>query len=155
MKKIYSIILLITLVSCGEANVQSKNTGMTLDASMGSIELVVLDGCEYYFYSSNKRMCLTHKGNCNNPVHKQMSKPDCIKPRNAKGEAHGFWELYFDNGKLFYKGNFINGKEDGWFKENHLSGKTDMRGYHINGVRHGLWKEYYRGGNMREKTYYI
>ena len=28
-----------------------------------------------------------------------------LKPRNEKGEYHGYCEVYFKNGDLFYKGN--------------------------------------------------
>ena len=28
-----------------------------------------------------------------------------ITPYNEKGEAHGYWECYWDNGKSMFKGN--------------------------------------------------
>ncbi len=35
-----------------------------------------------------------------------------IKNRlNSEGKADGYWEVYHDNGKLKYKGNFVNGKQ--------------------------------------------
>jgi antitoxin component YwqK of YwqJK toxin-antitoxin module len=33
-----------------------------------------------------------------------------IKQINSQGQKHGYWEEYFNNGQLRYKGNFINGK---------------------------------------------
>ncbi len=37
---------------------------------------------------------------------------------NDKGELHGYWEVYHNNGNLWYKGNYINGEYIGnweWF----------------------------------------
>ena len=52
------------------------------------------------------------------------------QPYNEKGEAHGYWELYWENGQLLYKINYINGKQ------------------------HGLWELYWIDGNLRDKRYY-
>ena len=54
-----------------------------------------------------------------------------ITPYNEKGKAHGYWESYYSNGKLRYKGKYINGKQ------------------------HGYWEEYHYNGQLKEKIYYI
>ena len=36
-----------------------------------------------------------------------------IEPRNAKGQPHGYWKIYYSNDKLYYKCVYINGKENG------------------------------------------
>ena len=36
-------------------------------------------------------------------------------PRNEKGEPHGHWEKY-NNGRLWYKCNYINGVWYGYFE---------------------------------------
>ncbi len=54
-----------------------------------------------------------------------------ITPRNDKGEAHGYWEEYFSNGQLSYKGNYVNGN------------------------RHGYWERYWDNGQLDSKIYYI
>jgi len=33
-----------------------------------------------------------------------------ITPKNKEGQAHGPWEYYYPNGKLWYKGKYINGE---------------------------------------------
>ena len=38
-----------------------------------------------------------------------------IMPRNKYGEPHGYWEVYLD-GTLWYKGNYINGRQDGYWE---------------------------------------
>ena len=58
-------------------------------------------------------------------------KPKDIKPYNDKGEPHGSWELYWPNGQLWYKGNYINGK------------------------KHGYWENYWSDGQLESKIYYI
>ena len=35
---------------------------------------------------------------------------------NEKGEKHGYWEYYFDNGQLHYKGSYSNGKQHGYWE---------------------------------------
>jgi antitoxin component YwqK of YwqJK toxin-antitoxin module len=40
---------------------------------------------------------------------------------NNKGELHGYWERYWDNGNLHWTGNFINSKFNGkfeWYNNN-------------------------------------
>jgi antitoxin component YwqK of YwqJK toxin-antitoxin module len=54
-----------------------------------------------------------------------------ISSYNDQGEAHGYWEVYWNNGQLLYKGNYINGKE------------------------HGYWEWYYDNGKLNTKIYYI
>jgi antitoxin component YwqK of YwqJK toxin-antitoxin module len=47
---------------------------------------------------------------------------------NEQGERHGPWERYWYNGKLWYKGNYVNGEKRGpweWYDEN---GKLRYKG---------------------------
>jgi antitoxin component YwqK of YwqJK toxin-antitoxin module len=46
-----------------------------------------------------------------------------ITPYNKQGQPHGYWESYYYNGQLEYKGNYDNGK------------------------LHGYWEWYYHNGN--------
>ena len=54
-----------------------------------------------------------------------------ITPYNEQGEPHGYWEYYYYNGQLMFKGNYVNGK------------------------LHGYWEDYYENGQLVYKTYYI
>jgi len=38
-----------------------------------------------------------------------MNKDKDIKPKNAKGQKHGYWEVYWLNNVLGYKGVYNNG----------------------------------------------
>jgi len=55
-----------------------------------------------------------------------------IKPKNDKDQPHGYWELYYDNGKLHYKCLYINGKENGfeeWYS--YSSRYTNIKNYYL------------------------
>jgi antitoxin component YwqK of YwqJK toxin-antitoxin module len=54
-----------------------------------------------------------------------------IKPRNENNQPHGYFEYYYDNGELYYKGNYVNG------------------------IRHGYWEGYNYNGELENKTYHI
>ena len=44
-----------------------------------------------------------------------------ITPYNENGKPHGYWEDYYDNGNLFYKGNYVDGKPHGYWEETYLN----------------------------------
>ena len=35
---------------------------------------------------------------------------------NEKYQRHGYWEIYFFDGRLLYKGDYVNGKQDGYWE---------------------------------------
>ncbi len=35
---------------------------------------------------------------------------------NKDREEHGYWETYYTNGKLMYKGNWKDGNQDGYWE---------------------------------------
>lgn len=39
------------------------------DSNFEKFRVMRIDGCQYIHYTSFKRAGLTHKGNCNNPIH--------------------------------------------------------------------------------------
>jgi antitoxin component YwqK of YwqJK toxin-antitoxin module len=54
-----------------------------------------------------------------------------ITPYNDQDKRHGYWEVYYENGQLMYKGNYVNG------------------------IKHGYWESYHYNGKLINKTYYI
>jgi len=54
-----------------------------------------------------------------------------MNQRNTKGQKHGLWEDYHDNGKLSWKGTYLNDK------------------------RHGFWEDYYPDGQLRDKEFHL
>jgi len=70
MKKLLLATLLIGMVSsCQEATVTRKTTTIVTQDGGKPLKLIVIDGCEYFEYSSGHRYSLCHKGNCKNPIH--------------------------------------------------------------------------------------
>jgi antitoxin component YwqK of YwqJK toxin-antitoxin module len=100
-----------------------------------------------------------------------------INQYDMEGRKRGYWEDYFNNGKLYSKGNYVNGKREGiWelyynlehysvsflnirstFKDGVLTGvgeyyftngQLERKGNYVNGCKDGLWKFYDYNGNL-------
>ena len=63
-----------------------------------------------------------------------MSKNIDLKPRNNKNQQHGYWEHYYDNGKLEFKGNYVNGQRHGLCESYHSDGELFYKGYYDMGI---------------------
>ena len=73
MRKLLLILVIgLTIVSCEEPNVDKKTTGMIYSDKGHQIQEIIIDSCQYIgqFDGYNSDWG-THKGNCNNPIHKQ------------------------------------------------------------------------------------
>lgn len=68
MKKIFIAVMLLTFASC-EKNVESRNTSVSLGYTT-PLQVIKIDGCQYLFGDWGNATTLTHKGNCNNLIHK-------------------------------------------------------------------------------------
>ena len=47
--------------------------------------------------------------------------------RNKDGNQHGYWS----NGKLSYKGNYLNGERDGYWEDYYSNGRLYNKGNYI------------------------
>ena len=52
-----------------------------------------------------------------------------INIKNNKGQRHGLWIFYSNNGKIRFKGKFINGLEHGYWIINRTMSKSKVRFY--------------------------
>jgi antitoxin component YwqK of YwqJK toxin-antitoxin module len=86
---------------------------------------------------------------------KPSSMPKDITPYNHKGERHGLWIDYFDNGQLSCKGQYLNGQQHGLWESYWDNGKLDYKGTYLNGKEHGPWEAYYFDGNLMFKGTYL
>ena len=58
-----------------------------------------------------------------------------------KGERIGYWEEYYPNGNLRYKGSYNNdGQEIGYWERYYYNGNLRHKGNYDNGNRIGHWK---------------
>ena len=53
-----------------------------------------------------------------------------ITPRNKKALPHGLWEMYYNNGSLYYKGFYDNGKLVG-YSESYWNKELRYKQYYI------------------------
>ena len=55
---------------------------------------------------------------------------------------------YYDNGLLFFEGNYFKGKKSGKGKEFRKNGNLLFEGEYLNGLKHGKGNEYYENGRI-------
>ena len=72
--KIILLILVLWFSSCTEKNIKNTPTTFVLEDGRGSLEMVTIDSCQYLFGPWGNATVLTHKGNCNNSIHKNNQK---------------------------------------------------------------------------------
>jgi len=77
-----------------------------------------------------------------------------IEPRNDKGQAHGYWEVYWNNGKIWYKCVYINGKKNGLLEYYYDNGQLHNKCVYLNGKKIGF-AEWYWDGKVTDKNYYL
>jgi len=53
-----------------------------------------------------------------------------LRPRNDKNQPHGYWVVYYANGKIWYNCVYVNGKENG-FEECYSFGKITEKRYYL------------------------
>jgi hypothetical protein len=70
MKKLFIVLMLFTLASCKEPNVETTNSSHIIGTFGHTLDVVKIEGCEYFFADYDRSSLFTHKGNCNNPIHK-------------------------------------------------------------------------------------
>jgi len=78
MKKVLLLVSLITIVSCNSNKDKvdfktTKTLGTYGTTQYGrEVQEITIDGCQYIgFFDGSNADWGTHKGNCNNPIHKQ------------------------------------------------------------------------------------
>jgi len=73
---------------------------------------------------------------------------------DSGGIRNGYWEEYFSNGQLWFKGNYIDDKRDGYWEVYYSNGQLWFKGNYIDDKRDGYWEWYNRDGNLRESIFY-
>ena len=49
---------------------------------------------------------------------------------NINGNRDGYWEVYYSNGNLWYKGWYKNGKREGYWEEYYPDGILWFKGFY-------------------------
>ena len=50
---------------------------------------------------------------------------------NENNERHGYWEKYYSDGQLCYKGHYDNGKQVGYWEDYYPNGQLMNKELHI------------------------
>ena len=59
-----------------------------------------------------------------------IKRENFINLYNERGEEHGYWEWYYPNGQLDYKGDYVNGNRHGYWEVYHSNGDLEFNGYY-------------------------
>jgi len=75
MRKILLTALFIGIMSgCAETNVEKANTEYVISHLNSPLKIVSIDSCQYFYGEWGNATVLTHKGDCDNPIHKGGNK---------------------------------------------------------------------------------
>jgi len=70
-KLLLTLVIGLTIGSCEESNIVNKDTGVRYGINGYHLQEITHEGCQYIGqFDSDKSDWGTHKGNCNNPIHK-------------------------------------------------------------------------------------
>lgn len=74
MKKLLTAIIVLSIVSCNNnLSNQEKSNKLIIDTGVEVngyvISIIKFDGCQYLVSGIGYSQMMTHKGNCNNPIH--------------------------------------------------------------------------------------
>lgn len=65
-----------------------------------------------------------------------------------KGERHGVWNSYYENGMPWSQVNYDRGEEHGSYRTYHDNDEPAIEGIFDEGTRIGTWSFYGEDGNM-------
>jgi uncharacterized protein len=77
-----------------------------------------------------------------------------INQYDIDGNKTGYWEEYFSNGELDFKGSYKNGLRDGYWVEYYSSGNLWFKGSYKDDLRDGYWEWYHNNGKLHSKGNY-
>jgi antitoxin component YwqK of YwqJK toxin-antitoxin module len=65
------------------------------------------------------------------------------------------WEAYHSNGKLAFKGTYVNGKIHGLCECYHSNGKLWYKGNYVNDIQKGYFHNFWDNDKLNLKCYYL
>ena len=71
-----------------------------------------------------------------------------------EGKKEGLWKEWYSTDKQFFEGHFLNGLGDGTHIWWHPNGEMLAKGNYFEGKRHGLFKKWYETGSIHQKLNY-
>ena len=74
---------------------------------------------------------------------------------NESLEKIGYWEIFYPNGKLHSKGNFINDSKDGYWEGYFTNGNLSSKGCYRYGLQNGYWEDYASDGQINFRGCFV
>jgi antitoxin component YwqK of YwqJK toxin-antitoxin module len=85
----------------------------------------------------------------------QKKELNFINLYNVNGNRHGYWEYYYDNGNLSYKGNYVDDIKHGYWEYYWSNGNLFYKVNYVDDIKHGYWEYYWSNGNLMYKGTYV
>jgi len=73
----------------------------------------------------------------------------------VNGLKEGFWRELYENGQLKQEGNYIDGKKKGFFRQWHENGQLQWEGNYVNEKWEGLWRNWNENGQLNTQVNYV
>ena len=67
------------------------------------------------------------------------------------GKRDGFWESYFENGQLNWKGSYKNDNLDGPWEYYHKNGQLSFKGNYVDGKEEGSFEHFKENGKFEKR----
>ena len=71
------------------------------------------------------------------------------RPLNKQNQAHGYWEVYYSNGILHFKGLFVNSIVCGPYESYSEDGSLTLKATFLNRIIYGFCE------HLENKLYYV
>ena len=71
-----------------------------------------------------------------------------------EGKKNGPWIEVYENGQLFWHGNFRDGLAESDWAEYHRNGQIFAQGKFVRGKKDGVWKYYSKAGKLIAREFY-
>ena len=123
-----------------------------------NLEKICSQGIHYYLDKDTAKFCM------NSPITKGNFSGEAIeyhengsiwtKSHYIQGKEDGKYEVWYENGNIYIRGTYIQEKLNGKYKEWHVNGNLHIKCNYIQGKLEGEYKEWYNG-NLYIKCMYI
>jgi len=74
--------------------------------------------------------------------------------KNSGGQGEGLWEWFYENGNIYRRAPYKEGKEDGIAEVFYENGNIEWRTTYKEGKEDGIEEWFYENGNIRRRTPY-
>lgn len=137
MKKILSLLFIITMISCNKATIVEEIVAKHEDGSRKE--------CFYYQVNGNGVKTKIRETWYYAEGMKHLDGPI------ANGKRNGSFETYYKSGQLMSKGHFVDGIREGNATTYHENGNIYYEGFYENGKECGIWKFYDKEGKLQKE----